>query len=135
MLAGKWGLGWTDVRNPHVAAQLRGGEHCFLTARESCDCGTALGVDGPNAATPEHLPPDAEADPASLADDERWLGFLATALGDRIVPSVGLFVHNFSGSPESEAVELQGRRRMAIGELNEAYLRSLPYDLLHDFRA
>jgi hypothetical protein len=54
LLADEHGLGWKEFSNRHLLAQVDPGSAWFLTSRNHCDCGTALGAAGPTGRAPSH---------------------------------------------------------------------------------
>lgn len=68
-----------------------------------------------------------------LQDANQWIDLLRDLLNSGAGPRIGLLLHWYRGSVESERVALKGVRRVAISTLNPDQLMGIEEDVLYEF--
>lgn len=144
-------LAFTEFSNPGLARRLAPGQRYGRITRRFCDCGTALGRgSGPSTRDREHAA-KLQKRGWSGAKISRWLrqktGFEAPekqeaadwALAIQQISAAskasdwGLILHWWVSTLEDEEVPLHDSRRVAVSQVNEAFVRDLEEDVLYRF--
>ena len=68
-----------------------------------------------------------------LADCERWRDFIAALTQSRCAPYLGLLIHMYEGSLESEDFPIFSRTRLRLHDLNPEIISKLHRDTLYVF--
>lgn len=66
-------------------------------------------------------------------DAQQWVELLGDVLGSGETSRIGLLLHWYRGSVESERIELRGREQVVITEANPELLMLMDDDVLYEF--
>lgn len=160
-IAAEHHLSIEPVFNPSACAQLRRGEGWFRIGSGPCDCDTPLGSRGVDDTTVQAMArrvaklrrrgwSDARVDrwrEQKFASRDRrtstthgpsaldWATFLRSALGTGETAFLGILVHWYTASLESEEIRVDARRIVAGSEISPDLLLDLEHEILYEFRS
>ena len=156
-------LGFALISNPHVAAQIDSHAWYVLTSGGNCDCGTALGsvthtkvlsydrevkkfrtqgwseakinrwLEQKEQTRDRHQREDDARAKGGSREIERWIELLNELLKTQVASKVGLLLHWYVTSVESERIQIQCKERVRRAELNAERLMRMEEDVLYEF--
>ncbi|HWT00149.1 MAG TPA: hypothetical protein VN256_07870 [Pyrinomonadaceae bacterium] len=70
---------------------------------------------------------------ASATEAGPWVDFIASLLGSGYAPRIGLLLHMYGGSFGGERIDILGREKVSLRDLNSERLMRMREDVLYEF--
>jgi len=82
-----------------------------------------------------HLREDEARAKADHRSADQWIGFISDLLKSGYTSRIGLLLHWYHGSVESEQIQIQGKEKVKLAELSPEQLMRMKEDVLYEFVA
>jgi hypothetical protein len=79
-----------------------------------------------------HLRKDAASAKAGALEIDRWIALLNELINIRQIPAVGILLHWYHGSVESERIKIKRRHRVKLAEITPEWLMRIEEDVLYE---
>ncbi|MBY0546647.1 MAG: hypothetical protein K2W95_05115 [Candidatus Obscuribacterales bacterium] len=153
-------MSFTEISNPFVQSQL-GGDQYLRATRCMCDCDSALGSAAqPQGAAQKAVPDLAEiarlrkkgwsqhkidrwlAEKSGSLERHKkhsereaeltlWRNFIGDLLSEGAAKRLGLLLHTYSGTLQSEQVQIKRFEKLALSDLSENALLAMEEDVVY----
>ncbi|MDT5120789.1 MAG: hypothetical protein QOC96_271 [Acidobacteriota bacterium] len=81
----------------------------------------------------KHLREDQAHAKAGIPEADKWIEFITDLLKSGCTRRLGLLLHWYHGSIESERISILGREKIKLGELKPEQLMKMKEDLIYEF--